>query len=359
MKRLAALGAVGILLLSGCAVAIDESGSYHISDRSDDESEAESDSLYNAIVEGLEKNENKIQFNSIIKQDQIEKVVQRVRKDHPDYFWIDGYTIVSGIKKTEITFDIINEISADDLTDMRAELSAVVDSIIAGMPEGLDDYGKTVYIHDYIIMNTEYDQRGADSGINGIFGTAYGCLVEGAAICEGYSKAFQYIMDTLGIESGIVSGTTVEGSHAWNYVNLSGKYYWLDLTWDDPVAEENSGDTLLHTYCLIDDERLLRTRVIDKNEGFVPHCYSMDSNYYVKNKSYVTLYSDEALSEIFRNNADNREAEIMFADENAYNMALEELFTNQKIWELDPAIGNSGSIDYTVDEKMYILKISY
>ena len=59
-------------------------------------------------------------------------------------------------------------------------------------------------------------------------------------MCEGYARGFKYILDELGIPCVLISGTATNSngeteSHAWNYVELEGKWYAVDVTWDDPV----------------------------------------------------------------------------------------------------------------------------
>lgn len=59
---------------------------------------------------------------------------------------------------------------------------------------------------------------------------------------NGYAKAYMLIMNELGIECGLVTGiaknsTGSSGGHAWNYINLDGDYYMVDVTWDDPVEQ--------------------------------------------------------------------------------------------------------------------------
>ncbi len=53
-------------------------------------------------------------------------------------------------------------------------------------------------------------------------------------VCEGYSKAFQYLCDLSGIEcytvTGVMAGGTGAGGHMWNIVVLDGKSYLVDIT---------------------------------------------------------------------------------------------------------------------------------
>ena len=94
---------------------------------------------------------------------------------------------------------------------------------------------KVRLVHDYLIDTIDYDLN-AGSTVYDI----YGALVNRRVVCEGYAKAFKYILDDLGIPCIIVCGTGTNSSgetesHAWNYVQLDGNWYAVDVTWDDPI----------------------------------------------------------------------------------------------------------------------------
>lgn len=94
------------------------------------------------------------------------------------------------------------------------------------------DYAKVKGIHDWLVANISYDYNHFDQSL-------YAALVQGSAVCAGYVSAFDYIAKKAGIETIQVSGVghstpTQNENHAWNLVKLEGKWYELDLTWDDP-----------------------------------------------------------------------------------------------------------------------------
>lgn len=68
-----------------------------------------------------------------------------------------------------------------------------------------------------------YMDSGASSDIRGAF-------IDHKAICGGYSKGYEYLLQRLGIEVIWVNGYA-GGPHAWNFVNLYGNWYLSDTTW--------------------------------------------------------------------------------------------------------------------------------
>ena len=135
----------------------------------------------------------------------------------------NGY-LANGIESKEKVHAILNEIK-----ETR-------DSIVKSL-SGID-YNKIMHAHDWIINNLDYEQNITNNNVYNL----YGALIEKSAVCEGYAEALKYILDEADIPCVLVSGTATnsEGKterHEWNYVQLYGKWYGIDPTWDDPVIK--------------------------------------------------------------------------------------------------------------------------
>lgn len=171
--------------------------------------------------------------------------------ENPEIFYIDATSMFINIEKiTKITGTKYNVYidngnkesylsegfnSKEDVDKYQAEIKKVKDSILSVL-DGKSDYEKIKIVHDYLVDTIEYDSSVSLDNIYNI----YGALVSKVCVCEGYAKAFQYLMDEAGIENTIVigKGTNSKGkteNHAWNYVKLDGKWYGIDTTWDDPI----------------------------------------------------------------------------------------------------------------------------
>lgn len=350
-----AVAVLCVMMLAGCEDVLPESGFSESTVSDEAETDISDDEIFSGIVESLEDMSMVSEYPCMIDGDRTEKVIKVINEKRPELFWITGFTTTSLFNKTKIEIDVMNDYKKDELQTMYNDIIASADELISQIPAPLDTYGTVVFVHDYIITNCEYYTEGAESGEYGLWGSAYGCLVDGKAVCQGYAQAFQYIMNRLGIECGICRGETKRGRHAWNYVNIDGDYYWIDLTWDDPVSEYGEIGEIKHTYCLIDDKRLMYTRTVDTDREFIPTCSKMNANYFVKNGTYLTSYSDIAVTDILNRYADSGQAEIMFSDMTAYNDAIEHLFDNGEIWELT----DSEQINYLKDDTMMILTIRY
>ena len=82
---------------------------------------------------------------------------------------------------------------------------------------------------------------------------ANGPLLEGRALCSGYSDAMKLFLDRLGVQNYKISND----NHIWNLVYLNNEWLHIDLTWDDPVTSDKS-NVLLDKFFLIDTPTLFK-----------------------------------------------------------------------------------------------------
>lgn len=151
----------------------------------------------------------------------------------------NGY-LANGLESKEKVDNILNEIK-----ETR-------DNIVKSL-NGID-YNKIMHAHDWIINNLQYEQNITNNNVYNL----YGALIEKSAVCEGYAETLKYILDEAGVQCVLVSGTATnsEGKterHEWNYVQLYGKWYAIDSTWDDPVVKGTGyvSDSIKHRYFLV------------------------------------------------------------------------------------------------------------
>ncbi len=130
----------------------------------------------------------------------------------------------------------------------------ILDLIIT---DDMDDVEKIIAIHDYIILNCKYDYDNYLSGNLTLESRLpYGVLINGSAICQGYSAAFNLLCRMAGIPSIVVTGITPDNSdlHAWNVVLIDGTPYFVDTTHDDPVPDREG--RISRKYLLLTAEEL-------------------------------------------------------------------------------------------------------
>lgn len=166
----------------------------------------------------------------------------------------------------------------------------LISSIIAeNINDSMTNYEKVKILHDYIILNTEYDSENLENNsIPDISYTAKGVFEKKIAVCRGYAEAFKLLMDKINIECIILTGTANNTSHAWNAVKINDKWYHIDCTFDDPVSDNTSvyaSDNLRYDYFLINDQQIFKDHILDCE---APIC--SDDSYMYQEKKYNIPY---------------------------------------------------------------------
>ncbi len=129
-----------------------------------------------------------------------------------------------------------------DFSYRYEKLKNAVSEVKSLITDDMSDLEKTLIIHDYVVSHTEY----ADFNCSR---SATGPLVYGKAICSGYTNACTLFLHEVGITAYMVNSSSL--NHAWNMVEIGGKMYHFDATWDD-TRSSLSGETD-HTYFIRND----------------------------------------------------------------------------------------------------------
>lgn len=146
---------------------------------------------------------------------------------------------------------------------------------------------KEQYMHDFICQNVRYDKL-KKSYSHEIIGP----LGQGVGVCEGIAKAVKILCDALGIWCIIALSDAnpekgIKYRHAWNVVQISGKYYHLDATFDNTLG---NGERIRYDYFNLSDKQIFRDHepVIWK----IPACMDGDHFYYREKKLSFTKEED-------------------------------------------------------------------
>lgn len=182
---------------------------------------------------------------------------------HPEY----NYNVVIW-KATDGTFGYRpgGELTASKIKTKMSKTDAKANAIIKRIiTAGMTNKQKLQAIHDYLVKYCVYDESASGSGYDDAF-TAYGCLVKGSAVCQGYAGAFNLLATKAGICSIAVGGEAGGGSHAWNFVKNGSTYRYIDATWDDPLPDRGSKASVPHKYFYVTQAQLALNHTWDKTE---------------------------------------------------------------------------------------------
>lgn len=346
------------LLLSGCS---DIYSKLNLHNEPLDEKD-----IYEQLEKTFEDYEESVTFYNT-EYDTIAEIYDDVIADHPEYFWVcDGYSYYeddfAGLEYVTIE-PLYSGEESDTVNKKRNELKNIVDDIVDKAKTKSDQYEQAIFVHDYIINNTEYDSETAEiidleENKDVIFesSTAYGCLINNKAICTGYSAAFQLLMEELEFECFRVCGQADGELHEWNCLKLGEEYYYVDITWDDPVLTEENDireGKLSYEYFCITSEELFATHTLEDGEE-VPECTGKQYDYYIYNGMYADVYDYNSASAIISGQLSSGIAEIKFSSTYELNRALDDLITKNKIFYVS---GINDELSYTTGTSERILII--
>ncbi|HEY2491457.1 MAG TPA: transglutaminase domain-containing protein [Paenibacillus sp.] len=145
-----------------------------------------------------------------------------------------GYSYQGGKNSADVKVKLSYRETAKETAFVTKKVRSILNKIIV---PGMNDHEKVKVIHDWVVLNLKYDTTLRKY-------TAYDGLSTGSTVCQGYSLLTYKMLKEAGIKNMIVEGAVQSGGnrqlHAWNLVLVSGKWYHLDTTWDDPVPDQKN-----------------------------------------------------------------------------------------------------------------------
>lgn len=196
-----------------------------------------------------------------IKPSEVSLLIDKVRNENPEVLYYQSAKMWKN-GNLEFVYRLPNETINKNRKALTQEVDNVLKKIIK--PKSTD-FDKVKAIHDYLVLNTAYDYRNFNNKtVPADSFTAYGALINGIAVCDGYTKAAQIMLDRLGIENKYVVGKVNGTLHSWNQVKLDGHYYFMDITWDDPAP--NKPGKVGYRYFLVTSEQLRKDHTWDEKK---------------------------------------------------------------------------------------------
>lgn len=185
--------------------------------------------IYAKLFEAASAHADKADLTGIgaVKSD-IDKTYWAFDYDNPQFFWLaNGYRYTTMGNKV-ISISMVYSRTKSEAEKIKPEFETAAQKIIDKALEQDTLFDRVKVIHDEIVEMTDYYISGPS-----YISEADGPLVHGRALCEGYSKAFMYLCQSVGIQCICVAGTGNGEPHMWNMLQLDGEWYNMDVTWDD------------------------------------------------------------------------------------------------------------------------------
>ena len=257
--------------------------------------------LYKQIYANMIKKEKNFKPVITVNRDSINDTIEAVFNDHPEIFWINtnySYKYISDGKVVQMTISYNS--TSKNLEESKKIFEESANKIIDKANTYSTIYEKEKYVHDTLIEMNKYDEN------EKLNQSAYSALVKGKTVCAGYSRAFQYIMNKLGITTYYITGDSA-GDHSWNIIELENEFYNVDLTWDDQKITT-------YRYFNVPDSVFSKTHIRKDLSIYLPVCRGNKYyNYESKIKSTPKPAYEEEIAE------PKREQEKINENDSDYN----------------------------------------
>lgn len=260
---------------------------------------------YGELLQGANDGQSSVSFSKPVSQDDFLCAMTAFSRDHPEVPGTSSWTWTgyqNGSVITQVSWN-----AGDDAAAQMEAVSQAADQVVAANPDPSDPVASIQYFYEWIIQNTDYGRSTYDQDIRSVF-------LDHVSVCSGYARAFKYLCDKAGIECVVVEGEANDARHAWNLVTINGNTYWVDVTWGDPLyQQDSSGQSLTYRYFCVPDDLMLNTHTIDYGAGdpdsdsYVsnvfqyPSCSDLSLDYYVRDGSYFTSYDRMSVYQYFMN----------------------------------------------------------
>ncbi len=286
---------------------------------------------YDKIAEGIANRAENISLfrltYSLLSLEEIQTVYDAYRYDHAEIYYLDNSYGFQYNASNKVTAFLPKYVSLDADETLQQALNSLFDQ--SGVTENMSDYEKALRLHDVLCAHVEYDRTLVSDYIH----TAYGALVNGLAVCDGYTKAYQLLLRKAGISSHEVTGDA-GGGHAWNLVKLDGEYYYTDVTWDDQSE-------VYYAYFNLTKARMDEDHTLDIPAYGLPECTATAANYYSHNVGKFDLNTDP--KDLVGAIEDNRMVRLYYTgDETNVSTITNWIFGNKRVFS--DAMGLTGSI---------------
>ncbi len=275
----------------------------------------------------------------------IRQVVNAFIFDNPQYFWIEnlfGYAYVDD----DTIVEFYSVLSASECDKYIKLFNERVAELLSKIEKGKTAYQREKLIHDMILKDCSYKSGVKSSADGWEYFTAYGALVSGEAVCEGYAKSMQVLLTKVGVQCSMVRGDAGGVSHMWNVVELNGEWYHIDPTWDDTENDAVPGYeyfnltteqiTKNHTVCedvytITAGENSEEIDPLVKYNFYVPMCTAKEMNYYQVEGVLIRRLdksAEEALTAAIKERAESGDIYIplRFGTELSYSEFVNKLF---------------------------------
>lgn len=222
---------------------------------------------------------------------EISAIYAEILNEHPELFYVEAsYNFLVQTNSNKIVYIVFHYTTRSQ--EEKQQLAEKVKTATSFVKPYMKDEEKTLVLHDYLAQDCAYAYAeylaGTLNDCEHVY-NAYGALVNGKAVCQGYAEAYRVLLSAVGIDSEICASHYTM-NHAWNVVRIDGSWYHVDVTWEDPVW--NREGRSLHTYFLLSDDEMQNREHSDWTDNIECTSAKYDSEDYWWNSVNSQIVTD-------------------------------------------------------------------
>ena len=198
-------------------------------------------SIENRIIQNVLKDifafSREITVVAPLSYEKLQFCIQEELRNNPELFFVNGFRIAYNPIKTMI---YPNYCYDESTFHTKYESCKKTASQLVLRINATTDYDKALQAHDFLAKNVLY-VNGFDKELHSIVGP----FTKKQGVCEGFAKAYKYMLDLIGISNVLIYGyavnieSGVEESHTWNMVQMDGHWLHIDVTFDTTIRKDN------------------------------------------------------------------------------------------------------------------------
>jgi hypothetical protein len=277
--------------------------------------------------------------------DTIATVMEYVLLDNPELFYVDSLKTQTTTLGSETTIAITASESLTETEQVGAshKIDDFAEGALSGISDSMTDYEKALHIYSYVVSHLEYV-------LDAPYNQSLYSAALGQTVCRGYTCAFKYLCDQLGIPCIVVTGHMEEESHAWNMVYLDGQWCYVDCTAADDMVTQNID--VDYSWFGLDTATLSLTHTF-RNAALLPAANSMANEYYYRKGLYFDHYSLDSVASLL---SAGNDFSFQCQTEAAFNEYCDQFSTSQDIAQ---AIGPGKEVQFLGNSKTYTIYVEF
>ncbi|MGN1412505.1 MAG: transglutaminase domain-containing protein [Oscillospiraceae bacterium] len=276
-----------------------------------------------------------------INENDLKSTFGKILCEYPDLFYLKESYKYSILGDTVVGIRLEYKCTKEEYQEQKAIIDNTFAKVLDTIDDSMSDYEKALLIHDYLCTNFSYDLTYSTYNLLDFVKT-------GTGVCQAYYQAYTYMLNEVGIKSYPVQSTLL--NHVWNMIEIDGKYYQVDVTWDDYTPDLIGWSS--HTNFLLDDESINKNHnsngVVDwytyeenlnaTDSTFNDYLFKSNISPFIGINSSIYCLNDGYLSQYDMDNDTMGNINDLVADEKWYNLnsSIKGVHYNYKFSSLNP-----------------------